>query len=205
MKTSAHPALLIVDVQNDFCRDGALEVPDGDLIIPTLNRLISSYSRLGDSIFVSRDWHPVDSKHFVEYGGIWPTHCIAGTHGAEFHRDLELPPDAIIVSKGQSRLSDGYSAFDGHTSGGKLFQDELDNRAIRRLYVAGLATDYCVRHSVLDALRTGLNVNLVTDAIAGVDRHPGDVERALSEMIEAGAQNTTTTELEIEIAQINCQ
>jgi nicotinamidase/pyrazinamidase len=205
MNTIARSALLIVDVQKDFCRGGTLEVQDGDLIVPTLNRLIASCSRLGHSIYASRDWHPADSMHFLQHGGIWPTHCVAGTQGAEFHRDLELPAETVIISKGQSRSSDGYSAFDGCTLLGELFQNELAGRAIRTLYVTGLATDYCVRHSVLDALRTGLRVNVVTDAIAGVDRRHGDAQRALKEMHDSGAELTTTTKLEKTISEINSQ
>ena len=141
--------------------------------------------------------------HFVQHGGIWPTHCVADTQGAEFHRDLELPTEAVIISKGQSRSSDGYSAFDGCTLLGELFQNELAGRAIRTLYVTGLATDYCVRHSVLDALRTGLRVDVVTDAIAGVDRRPGDAQRALNEMHASGAQLTTAAQIEKKRSEIN--
>ena len=205
MNTTAGSALLIVDVQKDFCRGGTLEVPNGDLIVPTLNRLIASCSRVGHSIYASRDWHPADSKHFLQQGGIWPAHCVADTQGSEFHRDLELPPKAVIISKGQSRSSDGYSAFDGCTFSGERFQHELAGRAIGTLSVTGLATDYCVRHSVLDALRSGLRVNVVTDAVAGVDRRDGDIERALNEMQESGAQLTTAAEIEKKISEINSQ
>ena len=200
MNTIPRSALLIVDVQKDFCRGGTLEVPDGDLIVPTLNRLIASCSRLGHSIYASRDWHPADSMHFLQHGGIWPAHCVADTQGAEFHRDLELPTEAVIISKGQSRSSDGYSAFDGCTLSGEPFHNELAGRAIRTLYVTGLATDYCVRHSVLDALRAGLRVNVVTDAIAGVARRHGDAKRALNEMYESGAQPTTVAEIEKKVS-----
>ena len=205
MNTIARSALLIVDVQKDFCRGGTLEVPDGDLIVPTLNRLIAACSRLGHSIYASRDWHPADSMHFLQHGGIWPAHCVADTQGAEFHRNLELPTEAVIISKGQSRSSDGYSAFDGCTLLGELFENDLAGQAIRTLYVTGLATDYCVRHSVLDALRTGLHVDVVTDAIAGVDLRHGDVQRALNEMHKSGAQLTTAAEIEKKISEINSQ
>ena len=205
MNSNARFALLLVDVQKDFCRGGTLAVPGGDLILPTLNRLIALYARLDYSIFATRDWHPVDSKHFLEYGGVWPAHCITGTPGAEFHQELKLSAGAVIVSKGQSRLADGYSAFDGRTSADVLFRDELAKRAISKLYVTGLATDYCVRHSVVDALHAGLSVCLVTDAIAGVDRNPGDVERALCEMHDAGAEFSTADEIEGELPRINSQ
>lgn len=180
-------------------------MPGGDLILPTLNQLIALCSQLEYSIFATRDWHPVDSQHFLEYGGIWPSHCVTGTPGAEFHEDLDLPADAVIVSKGQSRLSDGYSAFDGSTSTGVQFSNELAKRAIGKIYVTGLATDYCVRQSVLDALQIGLSVSLVTDLIAGVDRSPGDVDRALQEMNAAGAHFTTVAEIEAETTQTNSQ
>ena len=203
MNSNSRPALLVVDVQNDFCQGGTLAVPDGDLILPSLNRLIALCSQLGYAVFATRDWHPADSQHFLKCGGIWPVHCVAGTPGAEFHPHLELPANTVIVAKGQSRLSDGYSAFNGRTSSGVRFRNELANREIGKIYVTGLATDYCVRQSVLDALGIGLNVTLVTDLIAGVDRNPGDVERALSEMTAAGAHFTTAAEIQAKTAQIN--
>jgi nicotinamidase/pyrazinamidase len=178
-------ALLIVDVQNDFCPGGALAVPHGDDVIPVLNRLAESFSARGLPVYASRDWHPVDTTHFRTFGGPWPEHCVAGSAGAEFHPDLHLPADAIVVSKGQDRKDDGYSAFEGRTEDGRTLGDELKRRGISRLYVGGLATDYCVRASVLDARRAGLDVTVVADGIAGIGEDSS--ARALDEMRSAGA------------------
>lgn len=178
-------ALLLVDVQNDFCPGGALAVPEGDRVIPVLNRTIDSFESRGLPIYASRDWHPPDTTHFQEQGGPWPPHCVAGTRGADLHPDLRVPRDTIVISKGQDRGDDGYSAFEGSTADGRLLADDLRARGVNTLYVGGLATDYCVRASVLDARRHGFDVTLLTDGIAGID--PDGSERALGEMRQAGA------------------
>jgi nicotinamidase/pyrazinamidase len=180
-------ALLIVDVQNDFCAGGALAVPHSARVIVSLNRRIEEAIAAGMAVFASRDWHPAETTHFTPFGGPWPVHCVAGTSGAQFHRDLHLPPDAMVVSKGQRPESPGYSAFDGHTADGTSLGEELRKRGVTHLYVGGLATDYCVKHSVLDALAAGLHVTVLGDAIAGVDVHPGDAQRAIEEMRGQGA------------------
>ena len=192
MPIGPEAALLIIDVQNDFCAGGALAVSHGDAVVPPLNRLIAACSRAGAPVFASRDWHPSATTHFTDHGGIWPVHCVADTHGAEFHPELRLPAAAVIVSKGQDPASHGYSAFDGQSADGTALAEDLAARRVQHLYVGGLATDYCVRQSVLDARKTGLRVSLVTDAIAGVDRHPGDAERALNDMRAAGAETIST-------------
>jgi nicotinamidase/pyrazinamidase len=181
----AAAALLLVDVQNDFCSGGALAVPDGDLVIPVLNRLIEHFESIGRPVYASRDWHPSDTTHFRAFGGPWPAHCIAGSLGASFNPSLRLPADAIVISKGQDRRDDGYSAFEGTTGDGRGIQADLRARGISELYVGGLATDYCVRASVLDARRAGFLVTVLTDGIAGIGRD--DVTRALDEMRHAGA------------------
>jgi nicotinamidase/pyrazinamidase len=178
-------ALLLVDVQNDFCPGGALAVPHGDDVIPVLNRLADSFTARGLPVYASRDWHPADTTHFRASGGPWPEHCVAGSAGAELHPDLHLPPGAIIVSKGQDRRDDGYSAFEGTTADGRTLGDDLKRRGVSRLYVGGLATDYCVRASVLDARRAGLAVTVVLDGIAGIEEDTS--ARALDEMRNAGA------------------
>ena len=185
-------AVLAVDVQNDFCPGGALAVPGGDRVIPVLNGLIA---RLGGdaAVYASRDWHPPDTRHFREFGGPWPVHCVAGTPGAQLHRDLRLPSNAVIVSKGQDRADDGYSAFEGTTPQGRTLPDDLRSRNITDLIVGGLATDYCVRASVLDACRAGFNVAVVTDAVAGID-DKGSVQ-ALQEMQQAGAKLISSRDL----------
>ena len=180
-------ALLVVDVQNDFCPDGALPVLDGDRVVPALNRRIQEALASGWPIYASRDWHPPVTRHFQEYGGEWPPHCVQNTAGAAFHKDLQLPDTAIVITKGEDPETAGYSAFEGHTPEGTALLAELRQRQIDHLYVGGLATDYCVKHSVLDARRASLDVTILRDTIAGVDVRPGDSVRAITEMEEAGA------------------
>lgn len=181
-------ALLIVDVQKDFCPGGALPAPGGDRIIPALNRRLEEARARGMAVYVSRDWHPKVTSHFEEYGGEWPPHCMQGSAGAQFHGDLKLPADAIVISKGDDAARPGYSAFDGHTSDGKTLLHDLRDRHVARLYVGGIATDYCVKATVLDAAQAGLDVRVLGDAIAGIDVRPGDAVRALEEMSRAGAR-----------------
>ncbi len=180
-------ALLIVDVQNDFCPGGALAVAEGDQVVPVLNRLAERAVALGLPVYASRDWHPVESAHFARRGGKWPVHCVAGTEGARLHPGLRLPRGAMIVTKGTAETDEGYSAFEGVIAGRGRLIDDLRARGVSRLIVGGLATDYCVRVSVLDALRQGLDVTVVADAVRAVDVEPGDGQRALTEMQAAGA------------------
>ncbi|MCS7273569.1 MAG: bifunctional nicotinamidase/pyrazinamidase [Fimbriimonadales bacterium] len=187
-------ALLIVDVQNDFCPGGALAVAEGDQVIPPLNEAAATIAQRGGAVFASRDWHPRQTKHFAEFGGKWPVHCVQGTEGAAFHPDLRLPEGTVIISKGTGTEDDGYSAFEGHTEDGKTLDEALRARGIKRLLVGGLATDYCVRASVLDALRHGYEVIVLTDAIRGVNLQPDDSARALQEMQNAGARLMSTAE-----------
>ncbi len=182
------PALLIVDVQNDFCPGGALPVADGDKVVPVLNRYIERFKTADLPIFATRDWHPEKTSHFKAYGGLWPPHCIQGTKGAEFRPDLKLPADAVIVSAGMGPDEDGYSGFQGRDARGVSLADLLRQRGVERLFVGGLATDYCVKHTVLDGLKEGFQVVLLEDAIRGVDIKAGDSERAVAEMVRAGAE-----------------
>jgi nicotinamidase/pyrazinamidase len=186
-----HRALIVVDVQRDFCPGGALPARGCDRILPALNRYVAEAAELGMQVYASRDWHPARTTHFKAYGGEWPPHCVQGTRGAEFHPALKLPPHAIIISKGDDPQRPGYSAFDGRTQEGHSLLDDLHARQIACLYVAGLATDYCVKQTALDALRAGLGVTVLTDAIAGIDVQPGDVDHALFEMSRAGADLAT--------------
>ncbi len=180
---TASDALLLVDVQNDFCPGGALAVADGDAVVPVLNGWIAAAQQGGAKVYASRDWHPADHLSFAEQGGIWPPHCVQDTPGAAFHQDLELPDDAAVVSKADQADREAYSAFDSGELGRKLHA-----AGIRRLWVGGLATDYCVKASVLDAVELpGLEVHVIADAIRAVDVAPGDGEAALNEMREAGA------------------
>jgi nicotinamidase/pyrazinamidase len=191
MMAGSDSALLIIDVQKDFCAGGALAVPEGDRVVPPLNRYIADAVRRGWPVYATRDWHPPVTKHFREYGGQWPPHCVQGSQGAAFHDDLQLPPSTIVISTGESPADDGYSAFEGRRSDSTALLDDLRQRGVRHLYVGGLATDYCVKHSVLDARRAGLEVTVLTDAIAGIDVKAGDSQRALDEMRAAGAQIAT--------------
>jgi len=188
-------ALLVIDVQNDFCPGGALAVPNGERVIPVLNRVIERFEAKGAPVYASRDWHPSDTTHFKAFGGPWPVHCVAGTPGAALHRDLNAPENAVIVSKGQDRGDAGYSAFDGVTADGRPLADDLRRRGVSKVYVGGLATDYCVRASVLDARRAGFDVTVLTDAIAGLT--PDDSARALAEMTAAGASLASSEEIRI--------
>ena len=182
-KLTPSDALLLVDVQNDFCPGGALAVADGDEVVPVLNEWIAAAGQGSALVFASRDWHPTDHLSFAEQGGIWPPHCVQDTPGAAFHPDLELPDDAAVVSKADQADREAYSAFDSGELG-----EKLGAAGIRRLWVGGLATDYCVMASVLDAVGlTGLEVHVITDAIRAVDVAPGDGEAALKAMREAGA------------------
>jgi len=184
-------ALLIVDVQNDFCPQGALPVPKGDKVVPVINCYLKIFQRNKYLIFASRDWHPRKTAHFKEFGGSWPVHCVQKTKGARFHPRLKLPRTAIILSKGCKRDQDGYSAFTGADPNGKLFKEILELHGIEELYVAGLATDYCVKSSVLDALKAGFKVKLLTDAVNGVNIKPDDSKKAVRQMIRAGAKRLT--------------
>ncbi len=180
-------ALLIVDVQNDFCPGGALGVKDGDAIIPLINRYIELLGKKGYQVIASRDWHPPVTRHFREYGGIWPAHCIAGTSGAMFHEGLHLPSHCRVFSKGMDPERDDYSALTAQDEEGLPLADFLRNAGIDRLYIGGLATDYCVRQTALDGLKLGIFITVLTDAVAGVDLDPADSARALAEMEAAGA------------------
>lgn len=187
-------ALLIVDVQNDFCPGGALAVSEGDQVIPPLNALAAELAHQGGLVLASRDWHPRETKHFAEFGGKWPVHCVQNTQGADFHPALKLPEGTVIISKGTGTEDDGYSAFEGRTDDGKTLDEVLKAHGVQRLLVGGLATDYCVRASVLDALKHGYEVVVLTDAIRGVNLQPDDSERALQEMQAAGARLMTTSD-----------
>ena len=189
-------ALLIIDVQNDFCPNGNLAVPEGNRVIPVLNRYIALFREKGLPIFASRDWHPEKTSHFKSFGGIWPVHCVQGSDGAKFHSDLQLPPDVVILSKGVDPQRDDYSAFQGVTDSGARFLDILRERRISKLYVGGLATDYCVKESVLEGLRHGLAVTLLEDASRGVDLETGDSEKAVATMRAAGAMTASLADLE---------
>lgn len=175
-------ALLIIDVQNDFCPGGALAVPEGDTVVPVLNQWIARANAKHVPVFASRDWHPRNHISFKDRGGRWPPHCVQGTSGAAFHPELKLPPDVEIISKAEDPDKDSYSAF-GDTD----LADRLREAGVKTVWMGGLAQDYCVRATALDAIQQGFNVHLITDATRAVNVHPGDGQKALDEIRKAGA------------------
>jgi nicotinamidase/pyrazinamidase len=172
-------ALLIVDVQNDFTPGGALAVPEGDEVVARINALIENGGF--DVVIATRDWHPPDHGSFSAQGGPWPDHCVGDTPGAELHPSLNVERIDAIVDKGQDPGTEGYSGFDGTT-----LADLLREHGVKQVTIAGLATDYCVRATALDALREGFDVTLDAQASRGIDAEPGDVSRALAEVRAAG-------------------
>jgi nicotinamidase/pyrazinamidase len=172
-------ALLVVDLQNDFCPGGALGIHEGDRVIPILNKYIEAAQRQGIPVFASRDWHPANHISFKERGGPWPVHCVQNTPGAEFHPDVRLPVDVQIISKAHTPDLESYSAF-GDTNLLSLLRAD----GIRRVWIGGLAQDYCVLQTSLDALRHGLEVVVIVDATRAVDVRDG--KRALEQIRNAG-------------------
>jgi nicotinamidase/pyrazinamidase len=191
-------ALLIVDVQNDFCPGGSLPVPDGNEVVPILSELARRFSSSRWPVYASRDWHPSETKHFKPYGGLWPPHCVAGTYGSEFHPDLQLPESTIVMSKGEDPDKDAYSAFQARDDQGVSLKESFLRRGVEIIFVGGLATDYCVKETVLDGLREGFQVFLISDAIRGVEIQPGDSSRAVEEMVMKGARVTCLDEMSSE-------
>jgi nicotinamidase/pyrazinamidase len=175
-------ALLAVDVQNDFLPGGALAVAHGDDVVPVLNAWARAFAAAGLPVYASRDWHPPDHCSFRAQGGPWPPHCVAGTPGAALADALQLPADHVVVSKGTTAPRDAYSALDGTG-----LAERLRTAGVRRAFVGGLATDYCVRATVLDLRAAGFDVVVLADAIRGVEVAPGDSERAVAAMRDAGA------------------
>jgi nicotinamidase/pyrazinamidase len=175
-------ALIVVDVQNDFCPGGTLAVPHGDEVVEPLNQLIDEFLERGAPVYKSRDWHPAQTKHFAAYGGTWPVHCVQNTKGAEFHPALRDDPRITVISKGLGD-KDSYSAFDETDLASQLHQQNVEE-----VVVGGLATDYCVKNTVLDALNNGFRAKALKNAMRAVEINPGDGERALEEMHAAGAE-----------------
>lgn len=191
MTNPARRALIVVDVQNDFCPGGTLAVPRGDEVVAPLNNLIAQFLDRGEPVFKCRDWHPPQTKHFQAYGGTWPVHCVQNTKGAEFHAGLMDDDRIKIVSKGLGD-EDCYSAFDGTD-----LAAQLQSAGIEEVWIGGLATDYCVKSTVLDALKQGSKVKAIEDAMRSVDLNPGDGERAKEEMRKAGAEFVVTDSTDI--------
>jgi nicotinamidase/pyrazinamidase len=184
-----HTVLVVVDVQKDFCPGGALAVADGDKVVQPLNRYIAKFRAAAAPIIFTRDWHPPDHNSFKAQGGRWPPHCVQGTEGARFHPDLLIPTDGEVVSKADKK-DEAYSFFQGTN-----LAKNLHERGIKRLLVGGLATDYCVKETVLDGLKEGFEVFHLDDASRGVNVKPDDSEQALKEMVSKGAGRITLNNL----------
>ncbi len=187
MSIETDSGLLVVDMQNCFLPGGSLAVAEGDEVIPVINRYAALFAEVGRPVFASRDWHPPETIHFQK----WPVHCVQETEGAEFHPDLHLPPDVTVVSKGMDPQQDAYSAFQAIDERGRLLGDVLRERGVRRLYVCGLALDYCVRYSALDAVRAGMEVTLLVDATRAVNVELHDAEKAIEDLVRAGVRLAT--------------
>ncbi|MDD3494333.1 MAG: nicotinamidase [Dysgonamonadaceae bacterium] len=177
-------ALLIVDVQNDFCPGGALAVKDGDKVVPVINGIIDKF----DLVLASKDWHPVDSVHFEK----WPVHCVQNTYGADFHPDLQTDKIDRVLLKGTQNKDDGYSAFEATNIS---LADFLRGEGVTDLYVCGLATDYCVKATALDACKLGFRTYVITDAVAAVNLNPGDDKKALEEISSQGCILVNSNEI----------
>lgn len=175
-------ALIVVDVQGDFLPGGSLAVPEGDEVVPLLNGCLRRFGAAKLPVYATRDWHPPDHCSFIPQGGPWPPHCVQNSAGAAFPVELELPADARIVSKATGVDKDAYSGFDGTD-----LADSLEAAGVDRVFVGGLATDYCVLATVRDAARLGFDVVVLADAIRAVGIHADDEEKALAAMREAGA------------------
>jgi nicotinamidase/pyrazinamidase len=176
---ATHDALIIVDVQNDFCPGGALEVPQGDAVIPTINQLLKQRWLS----VATMDWHPAEHCSFEPHGGPWPPHCVQGTTGAELHPELDADSIQLTITKASHHDKDAYSGFDGTE-----LANILREKGVKRVVVCGIATDYCVKETAHDALAEGFEVFVLEDAIRGVEVNPGDSQRALDELRSAGAQ-----------------
>ena len=179
-------ALIVVDVQNDFLPGGSLAVPHGDEVVTVLNRYLAAFAARELPVYATRDWHPPDHCSFRARGGPWPPHCVAETRGAQFAGNLQFPTGTSVISKATTLDKDAYSGFEGTDLDARLRAQK-----IKRLFVGGLATDYCVLNTVRDARRLGYEVRLLTDAIRAVNVKPDDGRRAEEEMQRLGAQPIT--------------
>jgi len=176
-------ALVVVDVQNDFLSQGSLPVPNGEAVIPVLNDYIKAFKKRQAKIFATRDWHPINHMSFREFGGKWPPHCIRDTHGAKFHPNLVLPKNSIIISKATKPNQEAYSGFEGTN-----LLKKLEKFKVIRLFIGGLATDYCVKNTVLDALKFGFRTFFLWDGSRGINANAGDIEKSIELMEEYGAK-----------------
>ncbi len=184
-------ALILVDIQNDFCPGGALAVIEGDQIVPAVNWLMPKFPL----VISTQDWHPANHISFNDRGGPWPPHCVQGTRGAELHSGLQTDTIAHYFRKASSPDKDDYSEFAGKDDRGRTLDEVLSSHGVKKLYVVGLATDYCVLETVLDGLKHGYEVFAVTDAMRAVNVNPADGEEALQKMAGSGAHLVTSDEV----------
>jgi nicotinamidase/pyrazinamidase len=186
-------ALIIIDVQNDFCPGGKLAVSEGDQVIGPLNKFSRFAREQGWQIFATRDWHPGITTHFASCGGLWPEHCVQETEGAKFHHGLKLN-GAVILSKGMGDAEDAYSGFEARTQNNESLERLLKEADINRFYIGGLATDYCVKATAIDGASKGFEVRLLSDAAKAVNLQPENGQRAIEEMTKAGVKLTSVSE-----------
>jgi nicotinamidase/pyrazinamidase len=186
-------ALILVDIQNDFCPGGALAVSEGDRIVPVVNRLISRFPL----VISTQDWHPANHISFKAQGGPWPPHCVQGTTGAELHPGLRTDTIAVYFRKASSPDKDDYSEFAGKDEQGHSLDEVLKGLGVKKIYVVGLATDYCVLETVLDGIKNGYEVYAVTDAMRAVNVKPDDEEKALYRMASSGAHLVTSEMIDL--------
>ena len=187
----ANSALLVVDMQNDFLPGGTLGVTQVDTMIPSVNAYVHLFEEHPHPIFFTRDWHPPKTTHFVTHGGPWPPHCVQGTWGAAFHPDVHVPQEAIILSKGMDPHEDAYSAFHSRDDEGRYLEDLLRDYSVEHIYICGLALDYCVKWSCIDAAGKGLHMYPLIDATRAVNRHIHDAEIAVEAIVRVGGQLLT--------------
>lgn len=192
MRLQKGDALIVVDVQRDFLPGGSLGVPDGDAVVPVINAYAEKFAAAGLPVAATRDWHPEDHCSFAAQGGPWPPHCVRDTAGAEFADALRLPADVMLISKATRSDADAYSGFDGTGLAERLRED-----GVRRVFVGGLATDYCVLATVRDALAAGFEVAVLTDAVRAVNVEAGDGDKALDDMRGQGASFVELQDLDV--------
>ncbi len=179
-------ALVIADMQKDFLPGGSLPIEEGDQLIPVINEYIKIFGLAKVRILASRDWHPANHVSFVQQGGPWPPHCVQGSDGAQFDRGLKLPDDVFVISKATNPSKEAYSIFED-----TALSEQLKTWRTKRIFISGVATDYCVLNSTLDARKMGLDVVILSDATRGIDVKSGDVEKAFQTMTKAGAVQVT--------------
>lgn len=181
------PALLVIDVQNDFCPGGSLAIEQGDKVVGPLNRIIDAFSSKGLPVLFTRDWHPQNHVSFLTRGGRWPPHCMQGTQGARLHPRLKVPRASIVVDKGDNSEKEAYSGFQG--TGLETILRALD---VDEVFLGGIATEYCVKETAFDALRRGFRTSVMEDCVRAVEARKGDGRRALEQVEKHGATLTTS-------------